>query len=213
MYSFIDTKPPISQQKIVCRANGLDIVSYNRYVEKYGFVKIMDHLTSYIRRIHDTANYKRQIVIVAGTCECVKKIIKYLDEIFPNCEIGDFSSNVPDVRLRLRNLRDSDIVVTTDKSFTDGENSNVEVVFNLVPVAYGNKHIQMVGRLRKFKTHHIAVFVNIIDIGFMGVLKMAKESCDGFKSASKEVKKIRPEFLTDLSYHYKEDLEKHFTYN
>ena len=136
-----------------------------------------------------------------------------MEEMFPNCEVGDFSSNVPDIRQRLKNLRDSDIVVTTDKSFVDGENSNVEVVINLVPVAYGNKHIQMVGRLRKFKDHHIAVFVNMVDIGFMGILKMAKESCDGFKSASKEVKKIRPEFLVDLSYHYKEDLEKHFTYN
>ena len=181
IFATIDSKPSYIQKQLVSRG-GTDLAAYNAYIDKYSFNEIIDKVCKFIDSVHNSksVNYKRKIAVAFGTLPLVKRAIAFLKNRYPSKSIGNFTSLVKNLDKRYAELNDSDIVVTTEKSFGEGENSTVEVVINCVYISMGPKLIQFKGRLRKFEEHHLSTFVDIVDVGFTSIE-------DGFKYKAKSL--------------------------
>ena len=191
IFATINTKPSMIQKSLVCRG-GIDLASYNSYIDKYSFNEIMQRACTYIDQIHNSkkVTYNRKIAIAFGTLPLVKRAIEFLKNRYPSKRIGNFTSLVKKLDRRYEELNESDIVVTTEKSFGEGENSTVEVIINCVHISWGPKYIQFKGRLRKFEDHHLSTFIDVIDLGFSGIEESFKYKAKCLGNDVKEARSI-----------------------
>lgn len=181
----VNSRPGLRHKGMVTTARGCSVTQFNKYMQtdRWDFFmeQIIEEIDPYVNANADhfdeegticSSGRLRQVAVAVGTLAHVKTVKAYLAKKYPHCIIGEFTSNVKKATEKYKQLAESDIIVTTEKSFGVGENSNVEILVTVVPVAWGPLYIQFKGRLRNFKDHHLTRFIDIVDVGHSSIEKM-----------------------------------------
>lgn len=181
--SFTET-PENYHNIIMCDWNSNpDIASETKCQTKYGFSmsRYCDYLMDkkydkfeglMYSLIFDTVltnRKKKKMAILFGTNALLDK---FYDNLVNFCAFNNYKLKINKFNGQTKKedkldlLEESDIIITTDKSFCKGiDVKDLQVVINTVPFIADTKLIQTVGRLRKLQNKEV-IFIDINDIGF-----------------------------------------------
>jgi superfamily II DNA or RNA helicase len=181
--SFTET-PENYHNIIMCDWNSNpDIASESKCQTKYGFSmsRYCDYLMDkkydkfeglMYSLIFDTVltnRKKKKMAILFGTNALLDK---FYDNLVNFCAFNNYKLKINKFNGQTKKedkldlLEESDIIITTDKSFCKGiDVKDLQVVINTVPFIADTKLIQTVGRLRKLQNKEV-IFIDINDIGF-----------------------------------------------
>lgn len=158
----IDSKPSADQIIKCTSSRGFNSANYFKYIIENNIEMPM----LYIERLSGliwNKKPKAQIAIVVGTIEIANILVKQISEVYPDKTIGRFYSAVKADKRDAELL--NDIIVTTEKSFREGENARIELMINFVPQSGETGIEQLCGRLGRFKGLK-EIYVDITDVGF-----------------------------------------------
>jgi superfamily II DNA or RNA helicase len=176
-YIFIykwNSKPSMIEETTCSTKYGFSLAKYCNYLLEKRYDDFFNILTEILFNVIKINTKKRKTAILFGTINLLEKfnddLSSYINDEYKdeNIKIGIFNGKVnKDDKLKI--LNDSDIILTTDKSFSKGMDApNLEVVVNTVPFSSEVKLEQTVGRLRPLKDKKV-IFLDINDTGFKGI--------------------------------------------
>lgn len=167
-----NSKPDIMQQNQCSTKYGFSMARYCQYLQdkKYDEFeeKIYDILFNQILKNRK----KKKVAILFGTLNLLDKFydnfLKYCKEKEYKLTINKFTGNTTKED-KIKILEETDILITTDKSFSKGiDVKNLTVLINTVPFSSDTKLTQVVGRLREIPKKNV-IFVDLNDIGFQAI--------------------------------------------
>ena len=121
LYVSIDSCPGVAVDAALSTGNryGFDKNGYCEYLLESKY----DYFYSALKRVVGIAFGKsfskiRRAAVLLGTLGLVERVAKDLAVDFPDLKIGEFTSAVKDKKEKERNLKECNILVTTEKSFS-----------------------------------------------------------------------------------------------
>ena len=167
---------PSNTQEIKCQNSyGFNMAKYFDYLEENKYEEIFKVMTDILFKVClKNGKIKRKIAILFGKNSFIDKLnidlLKYMEEknLSNKYKIGVFNGKVKKEE-KMKRLEESDIILTTDKSFSKGMDvKDLTVLINLVPFSSDVKLEQVIGRLRKIENKKV-FFIDVNDIGFGAV--------------------------------------------
>ncbi|HOC98142.1 MAG TPA: helicase-related protein, partial [Bacilli bacterium] len=148
---------------------GFSMSRYCDYLMKKKYNEFEEFLYSVIFDTALSNRKKRKLAILFGTNALLDK---FYDSLVGFCESNKYKLKVNKFNGQTKKedkltlLEESDIIITTDKSFYKGlDVKDLQVVINTVPFTADTKLIQTVGRLRKLPNKEVT-FIDINDLGY-----------------------------------------------
>lgn len=153
-------------------AHGFNLSKYFNYLQNNKYEDFFNIISNVIFKVClKNGKLKRKMAILIGTNSFIDKLYKDFSSYIENSDmeykykLGIFNGTVKEED-KLRVLDESDIILTTDKSFSKGMDvKNLTILINLVPFSSDVKLEQVIGRLRKIENKKV-FFIDINDIGF-----------------------------------------------
>lgn len=166
------SKPTLLQQSDCNTKYGFSMAKYCNYLEEYKYKLYKDLIIDIIFNMVLTNRKKKKIAILFGTLSLLNKIYDDILNYIINNEfkliVNKFNGNTKKED-KLKLLEETDIILTTDKSFDKGMDvKNLQVLINTVPFSSETKLIQIIGRLRPIENKEVT-FIDVNDIGFDGI--------------------------------------------
>lgn len=171
-----------SQPKLIEQTNcstkyGFSMARYCNYILNNKYDLFFSLLIYVLYSVILKNRKKKKIAILLGSNALIDKFTK--DLIAYNTD-KDYKLKVGILNGTIKKedkqeiLNNSDILVTTDKSFGKGVDvKNLQIVINTVPFSSETKLIQTIGRLRKLPNKEV-IFFDINDIGFDAIKNQLK---------------------------------------
>jgi len=164
----VDSKPEITDVGTVCASRGISIPNYGNYVNEKSFDLVYSEIYDLLKKLI-SRDPEIKIAIILPSLALIERTLESLRSDIPEIDFGNYSSLVK-VKDREKE-KYKDIFVTTHKSFTEGKNSPITILINIVPYGEGTAIEQVVGRLRP-KENKKSLYIEIVDVGFD---KMSKQ--------------------------------------
>lgn len=185
-----------AHSKGIEKPNGFDALSYLKYImsenlpyRDFFFEKVIrPTIKLAIKKSNDPDNFK--IAILTKTKAAGLEIASFLHENYPDKTIGIFTSDIPDMKIREKEL-EKNFIISTDKSFSGILNIyNLSVIINSTPVTSEAHITQIMGRLRKEKDKP-RVFIQLCDYSFKKAKNMMyrqSKICEPISVSISEIK-------------------------
>jgi len=187
------TNPSNDWQTSISINKGVSLIDYFNYISTNddAFNKYYDCIK---RIILHYINKKLRIVIVTGLKQIASDICYKLREDFPNEDIGNYTSLIKNKDEKIQQLT-KNIIVTTHKSLDAGEDFELDVLINTIPLGSKTPIVQLSGRIRYYpeKPKHPYLFIDLIDIGF-------QKTKDQQKVRKKILSETRAKTLTSIAF-------------
>lgn len=176
-----NSKPNLKNQSECQTKYGFSMARYFKYLEEEKYEQFEELLYDLIFNQILKNRRKKKIAILFGTNSIIDKfynnLCQYVIDMNYKLKIGKFNGTIKKSE-RLKELTESDIIITTDKSFSKGlESENLQVLINTVPFSSETKLTQVIGRLRKLPNKEV-FFFDINDNGFEPILYQLKNKRD-----------------------------------
>lgn len=167
-----NSHPSLKQEFDCSNKYGFSTPNYCKYILKEKYEEFKNLLIFLIFNYGLKNRRKRKLAILFGTNELLERfytdLYKYIFDKKYKLEVGIFNGKVPKDK-RLEILEKSDIILTTDASFSKAMDvKGLQILINTVPFSSDAKLTQVIGRLRFINTKEV-FFFDVNDIGFEGV--------------------------------------------
>jgi superfamily II DNA or RNA helicase len=164
-----NSKPSLTDQTKCSTKYGFSMARYCSYLEENKYDQFEEFLYEIIFKTVLANRKKKKMAILFGTLSLLDKfynnLVKYVSDQGYKLTVNKFTGNT-DKKEKLDILETTDIILTTDKSFSKGMDvKNLQVLINTVPFSSDTKLIQVVGRLRKIPDKEV-IFIDVNDFGF-----------------------------------------------
>lgn len=158
-YVHIRSSP--NEDDIKALGGTISIDKYSNYILNRTFNKVFDVVCDYIddnmKHLNDN---KKQIGVICGNLDLVTHMIDNLKLQYPNEDIGNYTSLSNDKSSELKKK----VIVTTSMSMDAGDDSEFDILINLVPLSSEPALEQIIGRIRN-KPNGKFLYVDVTDIG------------------------------------------------
>lgn len=165
---------PSAKNQFDCATKyGFSMAKYCNYLlEDKTYKKFEEFIYSILFDFVLNNRRKKKIAILFGTNALIDKfynnIINYIEKNKYKLKVGKFNGTIKKEE-RIEILENSDIILTTDKSFSKGMDvKNLQILINTVPFSSSTKLTQVVGRLRRIPNKEVS-FLDLNDIGFQAI--------------------------------------------
>lgn len=167
-----DSKPLLQDQLDCDTKYGFSMPRYFKFIEQQRYDEFFRFICFLLFDFILKNRKKKKIVLLIGINSLIDKVytdlIKYVEENGYNLKIGKFNGTVKKEE-RLAELNENDIVISTDKSFSNGMDlKGLQFLINTVPFSAEAKVTQLIGRLRRIPGKEV-VFVDTCDNGFRAI--------------------------------------------
>lgn len=170
-------------KKIVTR-RGLSLIHYGDYLSK--IPEIHDFVFEYMTWIEgmDTGYVNKQHAVLFSRIKECDNFARYVMRRtgFGPAEVVVLHSQA---KGNSEFVKDAKILVTTKESFGTGMDTDVDVIYNLVPFRSRTK--QVIGRLRKNRS---AIFVDFCDVGFAKCVDTNRTRYKYYKDRAQSLERI-----------------------
>ena len=176
MYNW-DSKPRYVDQANCATQYGFSMAKYCQYLmQDEVYDKFEEFLYKVLFEFVLKNRKKKKVALLFGTNALLDKfydnLVKYCSDNQFKLTIGKFNSSI-NKEERLKQL-ESDIIITTDKSFSKGMDvKGIQVLINTVPFSSDTKLIQTIGRLRPLPNKEV-IFFDINDLGFEAIRNQSR---------------------------------------
>jgi superfamily II DNA or RNA helicase len=202
VYVQINTDPNEIQENFVEKSNkyGFNLANWCSYIktnrDKYKyFKKVLMHL---LHMAYKGKNQPKKLAIIVGTLALAEDLTSYFRKKFPEKKVVDFTTNnTKKVRNEIIANKDYEIMVTTEKSFSNALNvMDLECI--ICTASFGSQITtrQLTGRLRNSTESRFSVYIDITDYGFTSC---CKQLASRKKVLNERAKKVYKMDLTNLS--------------
>jgi len=173
---------PTTKDTVDCQTKyGFSMAKYCNYLESKKYEPFEELLYDLIFNFCLKDRRKKKMAILFGTN---KLLDRFYDNLKSYCNtmnyklvIGKFNGTIKKED-KMNELNNSDIIITTDKSFSKGMDvANLQILINTVPFSSETKLIQTIGRLRPLSDKEV-IFFDINDIGFKNIKYQLKNKED-----------------------------------
>lgn len=171
MYGW-NSNPSIMEQSNCETKYGFSMARYCSYLEDNKYDLFEETMYNILFNTVLANRKKKKTAILFGTLTLLEKfynnLIKYCDTNKYKLTVNSFTGKTDKDKM-INILDETDILLTTDKSFSKGiDVKNLQVVVNTVPFTSESKLIQTIGRLRRLPNKEVT-FIDINDLGFKSI--------------------------------------------
>jgi len=164
-----NSKPNLLEENACSTKYGFSMAKYCSYLENKKYDEFEERIYKILFETILANRKKKKTAILFGTLSLLDKfydnLIQYCKDQNYKLVINKFTGNTAKED-KLKILDETDIIITTEKSFSKGMDvKNLKVLINTVPFSSDTKLTQVVGRLRQIPGKNV-IFVDLNDIGF-----------------------------------------------
>lgn len=167
-YVFLHSKPSEEWTMKISRKDGVNLNDYTDYIMETGAYDLFyDMILKIVKKFKG-----RRIAIVCGKLDFIKRLQADLEVDIPGVDIGNYNTIVKKREDRAKELNKL-VVLTTTKSMDAGDDFDLDVMINLVPMSSEVAMPQIVGRIRP-KDNSPNTYFELLDFGFEKVRRNYK---------------------------------------
>lgn len=183
---------------------GFDVLKYSQSLTSPNHIEDFYNVIEEVLRKVCSNNFNRhkKLAILVKLIEQTELVSEYIDNIL-DCDaeengyervmkVGVLTGKTPKSQKRLVK-EESDIIVTTDKSFAKGiDVANLEILINFVPIGCSQNTSnlnQFVGRLRKLDKKKV-FYVDIVEKSVSNTVSMSRGRLKYYKTIAKKINVI-----------------------
>lgn len=186
--SEMNSKPTLDHRIWVKTKYGFNVSRWADYIENNGWEFFCDHLNDIFDKL-SLKERNKKIVIMLPTLSLIDKTKLFLEEKFPDTEIGTFIGSIKKAEDRLIELS-KDIILTNDKIFDKAiDLPDLEILINYVQLSSQVKVEQIMGRLRN-RPGKISMLIDVHDSGFPDCVTWFKKRRRFYRKKAKKIIEI-----------------------
>lgn len=185
-----NSHPSIAEQTRCSTKYGFSMARYCSYLEYSKYDDFSNYITNILFNTVLANRKKKKVAILFGTIALLNKyyetLSKYIEANNFKLTVNKFNGQTKkDEKLKL--LEETDIILTTDKSFDKGMDvKNLQVLINTVPFSSDTKLTQVIGRLRYIPDKEV-IFIDINDIGFDAIVYQLRSKNEVYTEKAKNL--------------------------
>ena len=167
-YVFLYGKPSEDWLLRISRKDGVNLNDYTSYImETSAYDMFYEQIIQIVRKFR-----KRKLAIVCGRLDFIQRLQADLQTDIPDIDIGNYNTLTKKREDRTKELL-KQVILTTTKSMDAGDDFELDVMINLVPMSSEIALPQIVGRIRD-KENSPNLYFELLDFGFEKVRKNYK---------------------------------------
>lgn len=182
-----NSNPDVKEQFSMINKYGFDGNKWSKYIINDNKIKEFTDILLKILNIFLKKNDKHKIAILFHTINGVDLLKDIISNEYQNLIVNKFDSTIKDQEERNNILTNSDIIITTDKSFGKAlDIDGLDILINTVPFSSAVITEQIMGRLRKIPDKKV-YFVDMVDIGFKNCVNQIKSRLNIYNKKAKDI--------------------------
>lgn len=167
-YVFLNSKPSDDWTLRISRKDGVNLNDYTDYIMSTSAYDLFyDMILKIVKKFRG-----RRIAIVCGKLDFIKRLQADLEVDIAGIDIGNYNTIIKKREDRAKELL-KEVILTTTKSMDAGDDFDLDVMINLVPMSSEVAMPQIVGRIRP-KDNSPNTYFELLDFGFEKVKRNYK---------------------------------------